>query len=534
MEKNQINLKTIATITLALCLLSTFCGCVDKSSGTETKKEISPLHIENNSILGQLPVELAPFLTYEIVKKDLSVEFENISITDQELSNYSSRIAISFWNSSNRVYVVDSYENAMRASSLAAIDGCPILFWGNTSENVIKKLNSSEIIGMGNLPIGKYTQILADNSDVINYVIERELPIYGYLSIVNSNSSDPASALSPLFNALRGGLIITVNDSDAAYVHNTIFSAIDSLNATGMKIRHVAIFGGAESIDYYKTHFTIESSTGSFEEQIYTDNYYGCHVVKNIENLSTPGIAIGRIVAPSITSAQIMYEKYANYEKTLGEWTNNATIFNADLFTEIDPNAGYGAEASMINMNNIFLNAQYQTYTSTALMTLALRQNLLESMANSNFIYSVFSYGTDVVDLFSEKLNLMPCVIFDCTSIEKNNISDQKESHYALLAAGACTYVAPLLHSWIGSHGEITANSMMPIEESNSLQLAKRFFSELISNNKTVGMALNDAKKSYSGEMANPDGIYIVVSTSFTLYGDPAFNPYEPCNEGAK
>ena len=60
----------------------------------------------------------------------------------------------------------------------------------------------------------------------------------------------------------------------------------------------------------------------------------------------------------------------------------------------------------------------------------------------------------------------------------------------------------------------------------------------LIDKNKSVGMALKDMKSDLIGEDMWEGSYYgdwgTYAAGINVLYGDPAFNPYEPCNEGAK
>ncbi len=491
---------------------------------------LPPLATNGKSLTAPVPVKTAPILAGAIVNKGIVAEFEDTPMADEELSIFSSRAAITFWESSNIVYAVDSYENAMRVSSLAAIDDSPILLWGKTSENAVKKLNALNVIGIGNLPPGICSRILVDNRDVINYSIERKLPIRGYLSVVNPNSSDPASALAPLLTALRNGVLLTVNGSGANYVHGIVYSIVRDLSDAGIKVDCLAIFGGMESINHYKTQITLTSATGSFEEEIYTDNFYGCAITDNLESLAVPEIAVGRIIALNLTAAKELFARYACYGNNSGDWRNNAVICNANEVPEADPQSGI--TLSILNMNIVFMGANYNTYTSTAVITRVGRQTLLERISNANFIYSITNQDANGTRIFADVARFNPGIVVDCDAIKEESIKRVNWTHYRVLGTGANAYVAPLLNSWFGISGEISANiSRVVPEEDELLQLAKGFFKEMIENNKSIGIALRDAKKSFVGEHPY-DGVASMTSMAFTLYGDPAFNPYEPCNEG--
>jgi len=55
-------------------------------------------------------------------------------------------------------------------------------------------------------------------------------------------------------------------------------------------------------------------------------------------------------------------------------------------------------------------------------------------------------------------------------------------------------------------------------------------YKHLINGDLTTGEALMNAKNQFISESA--DSSKELIAWEYQLYGDPAFNPYEPCNEG--
>jgi hypothetical protein len=520
------------SIFAVFCLMVSCCGCMNSKIQTDIKTDlVEPFESINNSISERVPFMLAPFLTPVVAYNVSSFEFINVIINNESASLFSSRIAISFWNSCNKIYLVDSYEDAMRASSLAVMDSCPILLFGNTSNYVIQTLKPSEIIGIGNINSELCSQILHNSTEIMEYCIDNKLPICGYISVVNVCSSDPASVVAPFINGLHNGFLIPVKNGNPETIHDQIYLEIKTLKDAGIIAQYVTLFGGPGSIEHYETDVVLHSSNGESKEKRYTDNYYGSI---NEDNMTHPDLAVGRIIASDPKEAMELYWRYKNYANLLqDDWKDKSVIVNSDAIMEADVQTGI--LISLIKNTLIFENAGYSTYSSDAVATEAFAQTLSEKIQDSNLIYSIRNTDSDGIMSFSDESSLKPCVVFDCTEIQSSLINDLKSKQYQLLGAGANAYIAPLLSSWYGTTSPISTNlsHTRVLEEADSLELAKIFFGELIDGDNTVGIALRNAKQTYIQEWYEPMNIYVMVSLSFILYGDPAFNPYEPCNEGA-
>jgi len=84
---------------------------------------------------------------------------------------------------------------------------------------------------------------------------------------------------------------------------------------------------------------------------------------------------------------------------------------------------------------------------------------------------------------------------------------------------GVGAYIASMRSTYgilIGSY------PMVGLNMGTSGDLSYYTMDNLITKDCTVGEALQQGKPNVGD----------VISFEYTLYGDPAFNPYEPCNEG--
>ena len=100
-----------------------------------------------------------------------------------------------------------------------------------------------------------------------------------------------------------------------------------------------------------------------------------------------------------------------------------------------------------------------------------------------------------------------------------DSVSKSDSFTYAMLDNGVGAFIA----SMRSTYGVLTGSyPMVGLTMDTAGDLAYYFMDGLITQDCTVGEALQQAKA------LNCD----VISFEYQLYGDPAFNPYEPCNEG--
>jgi hypothetical protein len=115
-----------------------------------------------------------------------------------------------------------------------------------------------------------------------------------------------------------------------------------------------------------------------------------------------------------------------------------------------------------------------------------------------------------------------------CSAGRIDSVTLNKTVTCIFLHNGVSAYVAP-------TRTTITGWSIWPFMDRGANLLGRLFFEELVKN-KTVGESLIDAKYQYYtlvkkyGWLSKQEESRLLYE--FVLYGDPAFNPWEPCNEG--
>lgn len=216
----------------------------------------------------------------------------------------------------------------------------------------------------------------------------------------------------------------------------------------------------------------------------------------------------------------------------------------------------------------MFLMAGFQTDESKK-FELSRRQFSQDSYTSSNFIYFAahgFYYwyvptawegkygalpktsGGGAYDVSHVKdMAFGPSVIFglSCVTGRIDDLHPYNTLSQAFLHAGMNTYIGATRSAW-GSGLPIP--NMYEGEELGDL-LGMRFYAALtgylydkhgglvIKNsieNATVGVALMDAKNKFVASQGTDNGgSSDDTFNQFTIYGDPAFNPYEPNHEGA-
>lgn len=109
-----------------------------------------------------------------------------------------------------------------------------------------------------------------------------------------------------------------------------------------------------------------------------------------------------------------------------------------------------------------------------------------------------------------------------CQTGKVDNVSVEKGVVYTFIHNGIASYIAPTRTAFTGW--------ILPFEDWNANLLGRLFFEELVKN-LTVGEALVNAKHRYYELCKEKNLNDSLTLYEFVLYGDPAFNPYEPiCN----
>ncbi|PKK85433.1 MAG: hypothetical protein CVT48_05400 [Thermoplasmata archaeon HGW-Thermoplasmata-1] len=107
-----------------------------------------------------------------------------------------------------------------------------------------------------------------------------------------------------------------------------------------------------------------------------------------------------------------------------------------------------------------------------------------------------------------------------------------------MLEKGSAVYFAATRTTW-GQVGEIPDSPAYSYEDQGiggAQGLGYLLYNYMITENCTTGEALMKAKNEFIDNSGNffglLDSLRFEIMWEYQLYGDPAFNPYEPCNEG--
>jgi hypothetical protein len=254
-----------------------------------------------------------------------------------------------------------------------------------------------------------------------------------------------------------------------------------------------------------------------------------------------PEISVGRLLAKDLQDISRLFDRYFNYEsyfdeklKKTSNWQSTAwswAVFPqtiSDLFDPIALLAKLSEWKSAYSVKKTFEQAGFRTLPCFAFARLP---SSLNYASDSNFIfitgihghpYGIYPYGS--IGQNNTPRNFHPATMFivSCSVGRTDNVTLNQTVTCSFLHEGLAAYIAPTRSAVGGS------------ELTGSANLLGRFFFEHMAQNITVGEALIQAKKDYYSEQQK-NFFYEdneVTLYEYTLYGDPAFNPYEPYNKG--
>ncbi len=548
--------QTVVSIISLLIIAGAFSGCLnspDKSGASD--RESKSANLEKISFDGGLKLNPAsyqalPLLSSLIVNRRINFDINESGSIFDDISLFSSRIAISFWNCSNDLFVVDSYKNLLLVSSLAKMLNAPILVYGNGTEEAIATIKPQKIFSVGNVPISA-TKLSPED------IIERQIEIaknshteLDYLVLVNSNDSASKipglSSFGALLACYHNGLIFEVTnetypkgaitDTNASGLLGKIKLFYKSLEEKNVKLKHVCIVGGADAIPQIANE-TFREKPPMYCEA-YSDNYWG-----DVDgNAVFPEFGVGRFLAANLIDAWSLFARYFNYKQYLESdvldslsWKNSALVFFGNDLAMLAPSFERGTVD--------FMKANFTTYQLVDLSsgTDAEKQIIATFMERSNFI-RLLNHGTvegGIRDMDFARMKLGPSIMFaeSCSAGKiDGNVSINSSAVYQSIRSGLATYIGA---TGISGSGYAIPTGPIAFHEIGSDPLATAFFKRLCEQNMSIGTALKEAKIHFIEEAGfYPINPYMGYSDMFeayqyTLYGDPAFNPYEPCNEGS-
>lgn len=602
--------KAFSVALVAMFLLLIFAGCIndkkvtDLTQNSETTKGIQDKQIQKPEkftlekitlqdkkriVLSEENYKAVPILApvFKNCGIDVSVNWDKgdgVKIDASDLSKFSSQVAVTFWNTSDKAIVVDTYENALLAGPLAVILNAPILYSGDTTNEALWKIGATKyakIITIGNTHYSKDAGVsLKSQDEVLGYTIaegKKKGTNLSYVAVVNPNDNVSnafytahLSCLGSMLAAYRIGLIIATNGS-AEQTSILINTTKKMLECNGMRLKFICIIGDYAAIEPGGSLICAILEEYEGENPCPSDNAYA----NFDENELTIECAMGRVIAKSLCNMSCYLDRIIHYQTHLSktskdgspnpivlgsDWNNNALTY-VGVWTERMALGGTTAT------NNMFRDSFFNTCDDTMQAHTGVKYfvdeqtgdtisaNLICSdIAKSNYIL-MCDHGSpvDCNSFDSGDIMEMPPNVFfgaSCSlgriDFEKCASGTDKETSmaYTFLQKGSAACFLGV-RTTFGQTGEIPDSPIYPYESQGicgNIGLGYLTFRHLLNENCTVGEALLNAKNQFLLEKSN-----VIASTwngqseedmresmcwSYQLYGDPAFNPYEPCNEG--
>ena len=453
-----------------------------------------------------------------------------------QYSKYSGKMALAYWNNPEKAIVVDNYVHALLMSQYAAVKDYPIIVYqGNKqmTDEALYKLDtvwSNQIIVCGNTPYNTQGVSVIDENDIQQFTIEAakfEGYDLDYITVVNPNDSSGNTAYLSSFGgayaAFHNGIIIAC-DANGNQMNTKIHNAIDLLEANEIVTKHICIVG-----DHISLPMIYESHGGGNTP---SDNRYA----DTDGNVVTIEISIGRVFGKELLDMSTYLDRVINYadyhdnsiirlQRLLDPfgWRNNAVIY-----------MGIAAEFAEDSENHcreyMWAMGQFNTQDDTGDAHMVNTPKLMADFAMSNYIVINADHGmpTGTVTFSSSDLpDLHPGISFgvSCSVGRVDGVNKQNSLTYSFLEKGIMAWLAPTRTAY-GSF--IQTYPYQPIAAPGLCWLYLR---ELIDNDLSSGEAYMNAKNRLISEGigGNTDEL---TTWQYQHYGDPAFNPYEPNNEG--
>ena len=469
---------------------------------------------------------------------NISVEWGKGELLEfEDISSFSSLISLDYWSVSDQAIVVNSYQDALLASQITSLLDIPILFYGDTTNSAIVELQVQTVIEIGETPVDGDI-VLSGQQDVIEYTLDlaQNLNItIDYLVVTNPCDQgvqvDNLSAFSSLLAAYRNGIICTCTNN-SQQINRTIKDIYKVLENRSICLKYVCLVGDPLSIPFSIIELDPQYQHIKF---VATDNIYA-----DLDgNSLTPEIAIGRFLTKDLADASALFDRYVHYTSYFDDKQPSSLNWQSTAWACMLCPLGKGTipQAILAIFLDIYGNLQntlstYRTFRQSGFRTLRPIAPIVEIASElseqSNYIffpgihgcpYAVFGYDINEIDFH-------PSVVFmvSCSAGRTDNVTLNQSVTAGIFHSGLATFISATRDAWSNDIGRDGLGNC----------LGRLFFEQLV-RNESVGTALLEAKNLYNNlfkdnEQENiPDKITLY---EFVLYSDPAFNPYEPRNEG--
>jgi hypothetical protein len=503
-----------------------------------------------------------------------------------DLSLFSSVIALTFFQEADHAIVVENYAGALLAVQLSVTMNAPILYDGESTNEVLWRLGLTgrdDITSIGKTRYsGKVSASFRgttndgfDVSELGLEVAEHTLAVMdtydirpNYITVANPNDFNETyadvphlSAFASTLAAYRGGIVLTV-DANHTDIYDATHAAVPMFEDMGFEAEFLTMMGDAKALPFGYMSFECYNEDGYPDQNpVASDNPYADFD----DNPFTVEIANGRLLNKNLREMSEYMHRNMHYEDYLvnpnapvapaptirhteGEfidgWNNNAVVYCA-FGAWFDPKAEHYCWREFYE--NAHFNTQDDTPESHTQYGDLLDEEtsiLTHDFAMSNFIAIDADHGNkySTVTFNSEDLREMPPnVIFgvSCMLGWTDNVDIERSMTYTMMEKGTHAFLAA---SRI-TYGVISTDTVedYPTEENDKAGngLCRLFYEDIIANDNTVGKSMMDAKNDLM-DTDKWDSIFNdeeweinqTVCWEYQCYGDPAFNPYEPVNEG--
>jgi len=506
----------------------------------------------------------------------------------EDLSQYSSIIALTFFPDAEKAIVVEDYTGALLGVQLSVTLNAPILYQGETTNEVLWRLGitkAEDIISIGKTRYsgkvdasfrgntGEGYTISALGLEVADYtlgVMAEEGMDPDYITVTNPNDFNETyadvphlSAFAATLAAFRGGIVLTIN-ANFTDINETVHSAVPLMEDHGFEAKFLCMMGDAKAIPFGYASFQRYDDAGmSSHNPVASDNLYA----NFDEDPYTIELACGRLLNKNLREMSEYMHRNIHYEDYLERdsapiipaptirhteggfvdgWNNNAVAYCA-FGAWFDPKGEFYCR-QMFHEEGHF-NTQDDSPESHTQYSGWVDEDtsiLTHDFAMSNFVaidadhgnkYSTLTFNSD------DLREMPPNVIFgvSCMLGWTDDVDIERSMTYTMMEKGTHAFLAATRSTFgVISSDTVTDNPLRDDNDKAANGLCRLFYEDLIDNDHSVGEAIMDAKQDLL-DTEKWDGVFNdeeweinqVVSWHYVCYGDPAFNPYEPINEGS-
>ena len=408
--------------------------------------------------------------------------------------------------------------------------------------------------------VGEYTIKEAAHRDVE----------YDYILVTNPGDANEdqadvvgLSSLAGTMAAFRNAIILTTPHSNIT-IDARIKETAALMESHGMDLNFLLLMGDPTALNFsYRSYDRYVEAGYPDQNPVASDNVYA----NFDDDPYTIEVPNGRLLAKSIFDMSaylhrdIHYADYLTRDQAPSEpaptirhaeggfvdgWNNNAVVY-CGAGAWFDPKGEHYCWQEFYNKAGF--NTQDdspESHTQIGDLVDDETSILTHDFAMSNFVAIDADHGNKYSTLTfdSEDLRDMPPnVIFgvSCMLGWTDNVDIERSMTYTMLEKGVGAFLAATRITF----GVISTDTVFdyPTEENDKAAngLCRLFFEDLIDHDSTVGEALMDAKNdlmdtdNWDDSAFNDEEWEInqVVCWQYECYGDPAFNPYEPNNEGS-